>query len=81
MTVLQGKLVQLETKSDNQIRRVVLEVLASTTQAEQDTRFFSDWLRANFLAREESDVRLSSSVLDKVSSLALNFVILRRCVL
>ena len=53
---LQRKLADLESSADNKIKRVVLEVLSTVTHNSQDTRFFGDWLKANFLTREQFDV-------------------------
>ncbi|KAL5254596.1 hypothetical protein ACHWQZ_G014142 [Mnemiopsis leidyi] len=55
VTSLQQKLVDLESSTTNKIRSVVLEVLSSVTHSSPDTRFFGDWLRANFLTREQFD--------------------------
>ena len=57
-------LLESDITSETKIKRIVLEVLASATHHSQDTRFFSDWLRANFLTRE--DVDESVSIADKV---------------
>ena len=59
VTSLQQKLVDLESSTTNKIRSVVLEVLSSVTHSSPDTRFFGDWLRANFLTREQFDVRFN----------------------
>ena len=56
VTSLQQKLADLESSVGNKIRRVVLEVLSSVTNNSPDTRFFGDWLRANYLTREQFDV-------------------------
>ena len=60
VTSLQQKLVDLESSTTNKIRSVVLEVLSSVTHNSPDTRFFGDWLRANFLTREQFDVRFNA---------------------
>ncbi|XP_063681458.1 klaroid protein-like isoform X2 [Bolinopsis microptera] len=55
VTSLQQKLADLESSADNKIRHVVLEVLSTVTHNSPDTRFFGDWLKANFLTREQFD--------------------------
>lgn len=58
VTSLQHKLVELETNTSAKIRGIVLDVLATVSHGRPETRFFGDWLTANFLTREQFNVSL-----------------------